>query len=79
MLRLDGSMSQRERERVIATFTAPNNETTTATTTGEAPPSLVLLISLKAGGVGLNLVAANYVFFLDLWWNPSVEDQVGQD
>jgi SNF2 family DNA or RNA helicase len=33
------------------------------------------LISLKAGGVGLNLTAAEYVFILDPWWNPAVEAQ----
>lgn len=44
------------------------------------------LISLKAGGTGLNLTAANYVVHLDPWWNPAVEDQasdrahrIGQD
>ena len=35
----------------------------------------VFLISLKAGGVGINLTAADYVFILDPWWNPSVENQ----
>ena len=35
----------------------------------------VFLISLKAGGVGLNLTAAEYVFILDPWWNPAVERQ----
>lgn len=35
----------------------------------------VFLISLKAGGVGLNLTAANNVILLDDWWNPAVEDQ----
>ena len=35
----------------------------------------MLLISLKAGGLGLNLTAANYVILLDPWWNPSIEDQ----
>ena len=35
----------------------------------------VFLISLKAGGTGLNLTAANYVIHLDPWWNPAVEDQ----
>ena len=35
----------------------------------------VFLISLKAGGIGLNLTAADYVFLLDPWWNPAVEDQ----
>ena len=35
----------------------------------------VFLISLKAGGTGLNLTAADHVFLLDPWWNPAVEDQ----
>jgi SNF2 family DNA or RNA helicase len=35
----------------------------------------LFLISLKAGGVGLNLTAADYVFLLDPWWNPAVEAQ----
>ena len=35
----------------------------------------MFLISLKAGGTGLNLTAADYVIILDPWWNPSVEDQ----
>ncbi len=35
----------------------------------------VFLLSIKAGGVGLNLTAASYVFVLDPWWNPAVEDQ----
>jgi SNF2 family DNA or RNA helicase len=46
----------------------------------------VFLISLKAGGVGLNLTAADYVFLLDPWWNPAAENQainrahrIGQD
>jgi SNF2 family DNA or RNA helicase len=39
------------------------------------PRSRVFLISLKAGGVGLNLTAAEYVFLLDPWWNPAVELQ----
>ena len=48
------------------------------------PP--VMLLSLKAGGVGLNLTAADHVFLLDPWWNPATEDQaadrahrIGQD
>ena len=36
----------------------------------------VLLVSLKSGGVGMNLTAANHVHLLDPWWNPAVEDQV---
>ncbi|MEM1097713.1 MAG: DEAD/DEAH box helicase [Planctomycetota bacterium] len=39
------------------------------------PDLSVFLISLKAGGVGLNLTAAEYVFILDPWWNPAVEAQ----
>jgi len=35
----------------------------------------ILLMSLKAGGLGLNLTEARYVFLLDPWWNPAVEDQ----
>ena len=35
----------------------------------------VFLISLKAGGVGLNLTAADYVYIVDPWWNPAVEQQ----
>jgi SNF2 family DNA or RNA helicase len=39
------------------------------------PESRLFLISLKAGGLGLNLTAAEYVFLLDPWWNPAVEAQ----
>ena len=39
----------------------------------DGPP--VLLISLRAGGTGLNLTAADHVFLLDPWWNPAVEAQ----
>ena len=39
------------------------------------PNCPVFLVSLKAGGVGLNLTAADYVFLLDPWWNPAVEAQ----
>jgi len=67
---LDGS--SRKRPERIAEFK-----------TGTAP---VFLISLKAGGVGLNLTEADYVFILDPWWNPAVEAQavdrthrIGQD
>lgn len=35
----------------------------------------IFLISLKAGGTGLNLTAADYVIHMDPWWNPAVEDQ----
>jgi SNF2 family DNA or RNA helicase len=39
------------------------------------PSNMIFLISLKAGGVGLNLTAADYVFILDPWWNPASEMQ----
>ncbi len=58
--RLDGST--RDRAGVVAEFQDP-----------DGPP--VMLISLKAGGTGLNLTAADHVFLLDPWWNPAVEDQ----
>ena len=59
-LRLDGST--RDRASVVRGFQAE-----------DGPP--VLLISLKAGGTGLNLTAADHVFLCDPWWNPAVEDQ----
>ncbi len=58
---LDGSTSLPERERVVKAFQAGSGE--------------LFLISLKAGGLGLNLTAADYVVHLDPWWNPAVEDQ----
>ncbi|XP_022723142.1 DNA repair protein RAD5B [Durio zibethinus] len=61
-LRFDGRLVQKQRERVLKEF----NET------GE---KMVLLMSLKAGGVGLNLTAASNVFLMDPWWNPAVEEQ----
>ncbi|GAB4094301.1 DEAD/DEAH box helicase [Flaviaesturariibacter terrae] len=52
----------------------------------EEPDARVFLISLKAGGTGLNLTEADYVFLVDPWWNPAVENQaidrayrIGQD
>ncbi len=69
--RLDGST--RDRQAVVRGF----QDT-------DGPP--VLLVSLKAGGTGLNLTAADHIFLLDPWWNPAVEDQaadrahrIGQD
>jgi superfamily II DNA or RNA helicase len=58
---LDGQTPASERKSVVHRFQA-----------GAAP---LFLISLKAGGFGLNLTAANYVIHLDPWWNPAVEDQ----
>jgi SNF2 family DNA or RNA helicase len=59
-VRLDGST--RDRSAVVEAFQAD-----------AGPP--VMLISLKAGGTGLNLTAADHVFLCDPWWNPAVEDQ----
>lgn len=59
---LDGSMSNEERQVQVQRF--------------QSDPSVsYFLISLKAGGVGLNLTAADYVFIIDPWWNPAVEQQ----
>jgi len=70
-IRLDGTTV--DRAGVVATFQADGG-----------PP--VMLLSLKAGGTGLNLTAADHVFLVDPWWNPAVEDQaadrthrIGQD
>ena len=41
----------------------------------EADEPVLFLLSLKAGGTGLNLTAANHVIHVDRWWNPAVEDQ----
>jgi superfamily II DNA or RNA helicase len=60
--RLDGQVSSDERRKRVTEF--------------QSDPNLkVFLVSLKAGGVGLNLTAADYVFILDPWWNPAAESQ----
>ncbi len=61
-LTFTGDLSSAERDRVVQRFR-------------ERPEHQVLLLSLKAGGVGLNLQEASYVFHLDRWWNPAVERQ----
>jgi DNA repair protein RAD5 len=62
-LRLDGTHSQASRERTLEAFKAQDH------------PATVILISLRAGGVGLNLTAANRVYMLDPWWNYAIESQ----
>ena len=69
---LDGSVSPTERIKRVSEFQK-----------GDMP---LFLISLKTGGTGLNLTAADYVIHLDPWWNPAIEDQasdrayrIGQD
>ena len=58
----DGSTAAPDRQKAIESF--QNNDEVR-----------VFLISLKAGGVGLNLTAADYVYIVDPWWNPAVEQQ----
>ncbi len=70
---LHGGLGRSERDRMVAGFQGD-----------DGPP--VMLATLKAGGTGLNLTAANHVVHVDRWWNPAVEDQatdrayrIGQD
>jgi SNF2 family DNA or RNA helicase len=60
---LHGGTSVARRDQMVKEFQDPETE-----------PSLFIL-SLRAGGVGLNLTKASYVFHFDRWWNPAVEDQ----
>ncbi|WP_138495185.1 DEAD/DEAH box helicase [Paenibacillus pinistramenti] len=59
---LHGSLPKRERDEMVRTFQD-----------GSGPP--IFILSLKAGGVGLNLTRANHVIHYDRWWNPAVENQ----
>ena len=61
-LYFDGSVPAEERKRAVAHFQ-------------EEEDTRIFLISLKAGGVGLTLTAADYVYLVDPWWNPAVEQQ----
>ncbi|CCF51296.1 uncharacterized protein UHO2_00721 [Ustilago hordei] len=65
LLRLDGSTPQKVREKLLVEFQSPSSSSET----------LLFLISLKAGGVGLNLTAASKIWLLDFWWNSSIENQ----
>jgi SNF2 family DNA or RNA helicase len=58
---LDGATPAAERTKRVATFQSGKSD--------------LFLISLKAGGFGLNLTAADYVVITDPWWNPAAEDQ----
>ncbi len=62
VLYLHGGTPRKRRDEMVARFQS-----------GEGPP--IFLLSLKAGGTGLNLTAANHVVHLDRWWNPAVENQ----
>ena len=60
---LHGATSKKQRDLMVQRFQEER---------GGAP---LFILSLKAGGVGLNLTAANHVFHFDRWWNPAVENQ----
>ncbi|GFJ94720.1 hypothetical protein Prum_083620 [Phytohabitans rumicis] len=62
MLYLHGGVSKKDRDAMVARFQS------------DGGPALFVL-SLKAGGTGLTLTAANHVVHVDRWWNPAVEDQ----
>lgn len=70
-LRLDGSTPQKVREKLLVEFQSP----TSCSHTFGSGETILFLISLKAGGVGLNLTAANKIWLLDFWWNSSIENQ----
>ena len=59
---LHGGTTKKQRDRMVERF-------------GAADGPALFLLSLKAGGTGLNLTRANHVFHFDRWWNPAVEDQ----
>ena len=63
VLFLHGSVAKSKRDKMIERFQSD-----------DGGPSLFIL-SLKAGGTGLNLTRANHVFHFDRWWNPAVENQ----
>jgi SNF2 family DNA or RNA helicase len=60
---LDGKTQLKHKNKVVDDFQHDEN-------------TRVFLISLKAGGTGLNLTAADYVYLIDPWWNPAAEAQV---
>ena len=62
VLFLHGGTSRKQRDAMVARFQ-------------EADEPVLFLLSLKAGGTGLNLTAASHVIHVDRWWNPAVEDQ----
>jgi SNF2 family DNA or RNA helicase len=63
VLFLHGGTPQKQRDRMVSHFQSRDG----------GPP--IFILSLKAGGTGLNLTAANHVFHFDRWWNPAVENQ----
>lgn len=63
ILYLHGGVAQKNRDKMVTLFQSGSDG---------AP---IFIISIKAGGTGLNLTKANHVFHFDRWWNPAVEDQ----
>jgi SNF2 family DNA or RNA helicase len=63
VLFLHGGLTRKQRDQMVARFQQAV----------DAPP--IFLLSLKAGGTGLNLTAATHVFHFDRWWNPAIENQ----
>lgn len=59
---LHGGVNQKQRDQMVMRFSQKNGPR-------------IFILSLKAGGVGLNLTRANHVFHFDRWWNPAVENQ----
>ena len=74
-LRFDGAMNQKARAAVLAEFAADSSLDSKATSKGSKSGVTVLLLSLRAGGVGLNLTVAKRVFMMDPWWSFAVEAQ----
>ncbi|HYN73810.1 MAG TPA: DEAD/DEAH box helicase [Nakamurella sp.] len=68
VLYLHGGTPKKRRDEMVARFQTADDQV------GGAAPAIFLL-SLRAGGTGLNLTAANHVIHLDRWWNPAVENQ----
>mgnify|MGYP001173995695 CR=1 FL=1 len=63
--KFDGRLNMNERQKILENFSSQKHENKV----------MILLLSLKAGGVGLNLTTASRAFMMDPWWSPSVEDQ----
>jgi SNF2 family DNA or RNA helicase len=77
--RLDGKLSLKERMRVLETFRSSNSQSASDSLGGSNGKSVVkrgsvLLMSMNAGGEGLNLVAASSAFVVEPWWNSARED-----
>lgn len=85
-LELYAEVLSKKRVRFSLLTGSTTNREKTVNSFQKDPSNKIFLISLKAGGVGLNLTAADYVFVLDPWWNPAAEMQalnrahrIGQD